>query len=61
MTYYWVYMIEPTYSKKIRNKEVETSFGIPCASTEPENDLRVKLIVDSNIGFLLEFNRYSSE
>ena len=38
-------------------------FGIEasCASTEPENNLRVNLIVKSNIGFLLEFVLYSNE
>ena len=46
---------------KIRNNTVEAPFGVPGAITEPNNELRVKLIVESEIGFLLEFNWYSSD
>ena len=46
--------------QKIRNNTVEASFCIPGVSTEHKNDLRVKPIVKSDIGFLLEFDWYSS-
>ena len=39
----------------------DAPFGIPGASTELENDLRVKLIIDINIGFMLEIDRYSCD
>ena len=39
--------------QKIRNNTVEASFGIPGVSTEPKNYLRVKPIVENDIGFLL--------
>ena len=32
----------------------ETPFGIPSASTEPENDLSFKPVVESNIAFCCE-------
>ena len=35
---------------KIRNSFVESLFCIPGASAEPEVDLRVKVIVESEIG-----------
>ena len=39
------------------------SVGIEAcgASTEPENNSRVKMIVEIKIDFLLEFGHYSSE
>ena len=39
--------------QKIINKTLEASFGILGVSTEPKNDLRVKPIFESKIGFLL--------
>ena len=51
-------MIESISIKKIRNNTEEAPLGILGASTEPYNDLRVKLIVESEIGFLLEIDRY---
>ena len=48
-------------STEIRNNTEQALFGIPDASTEHEKDLRVKPIVESKIGFLLEINRYSFE
>ena len=43
-------------------KNIENSpFGIPSAITEPENYLGVKPIVKSEIGFLLEIDRYYCE
>ena len=44
--------------KQIINNTVEAPFGILGASTEPENNFRVKLIVESDTGFLLEIDRY---
>ena len=48
-TLYWVSMLEHTFSKKIRNNIEEAPFGISGASTEPENHLRVKTIVEREI------------
>ena len=48
-------------AQKIINNTVEASFVIPGTSIEPENDLRFKAIVEGEIGFLLEFDRYSSD
>ena len=47
--------------QQIRNNTKESPSGIPGASTEPENYLRFKLIVESEIGFLLEIYWYSCE
>ena len=46
--------------KKNRNKTVESPFVIPGVSNKQQINLRVKPIVESEIGFLLEFDRYSS-
>ena len=48
-------------ARKIRNNPLEASFNKLSASTEPENYLRIKSIVETEIDFLLEFDRYSSE
>ena len=48
-------------SQKIRNITVEAPFGITDVSNERQNDLRVKPIVERKIGFLLKFERYSSD
>ena len=47
--------------KKIGNNTEETPFVIPDASTEPKNNLRVNLIIESEIAFLLEIDRYSCD
>ena len=49
--------INKIINKKIKNTE-EAPFGIPGASTEHENDLRVKPIVERDF-FPLKTNRYS--
>ena len=35
--------------------------GILVAGTEPDNDLRANQIIDRDIEFLLELDRYSSD
>ena len=45
-------MLKFVSSTKLRNNTEEVPFGITGAATEHENNLRVKLIVESNIGFL---------
>ena len=45
----------------MRNKAEEAPFGIPSAITEPKNNLRVKPIVESEIGFMLKIDRYSCD
>ena len=45
----------------MKNNTLEASFGIPGASTEPKNDLRVKPEVESKIGILFEFELNSSD
>ena len=45
---------------KIWNNIVESLFFIPSASAEHEEYYRAKLIVEREIGLLLEFDRYSS-
>ena len=54
-------MFEYIPSTKIRNKTVEVPFVIMGAITEWQSDLRVKHIVESEIGFLLVLDRYSSD
>ena len=54
-------MTKYIYSKKIRNNTEEAPFGIPGASTEPKNDMKVKATVESDIGFLLEIDQYSCD
>ena len=54
-------MLESISSTHKKKNIVEAQFGIPGASTEPENYLRLKLTVESNIGSMLEFNRYLSD
>ena len=58
MIFYWVSMLNFLFSTKLTNITEEASFGIPGARTEPENDLRVKTIVEIDIGFMLEIKRY---
>ena len=48
-------------TQKIRNKTVEVIFAILGASIEHQSDLRVKQIVESKIGFLLESDHYLSD
>ena len=54
-------MFESNSRTKIRNNTVEIPFFIPGASNERQSDLRGNPIVESEIGFLLEFDRYSSD
>ena len=61
ITYYWVSVIEHISGKKIRNNTVEAPFVIPGVSTKWKSDLRFRPIVESEIGFLLEFDRYSND
>ena len=52
-------MIKFISRTKIRNSTEEAPFGIPWASTGPNNYLRVNPIIEREIGFLLEIDRYS--
>ena len=54
-------MFEFILVQKIINNTVEAPFGKTSVSTEQKNDSRVKPIVESNIGFMLEFEKYSSD
>ena len=45
-------MLESIFIIKIRKNTEEAPFGTLGASTETKNDLRVKTIVESEIGFL---------
>ena len=54
-------MIKYISITKIRNNIVEAPFGIPGVSTENDKILRIKPIVESDIGFLLEIYRYSCD
>ena len=47
-------MLKFIYRTKLRNNTEEAPFGITGAITAHENNLRAKLIVESNIFFLLE-------
>ena len=58
MTYYWVFMFGYISGTKIRNNIEETPFDILGPSTDPKNHLRVKLIVEGDIGFLLKIDYY---
>ena len=50
-------MFESIYSTKIRDKTLEVPSIMPGVSTKEQSNWRVKLIVESEIVFLLEFNR----
>ena len=52
ITYYCVFMLESDSSTKIRNNIVESLFCIPGAIAEHEDNSRVNLIVESEIGLL---------
>ena len=54
ITFYGVAMIESVSSKKTRDNTVEAPFCILGASTEPDNNWRVKPIVESEIWFFFE-------
>ena len=58
MTFYWVSMLEFISSTKLGNNTEDAPFGIMGESTETNNNLRVKPIVESDIGFLLEIDQY---
>ena len=45
-------------AQKIGNDTIEAPFGILVMSNERQNKLRVKPIVEREIGFLLDFYRY---
>ena len=49
------------YPEKNRDKTVEVPFVISGVTTKWKRSLRVEKIVESEIGFLLEFERNSSE
>ena len=49
------------YYTKILNNIVESLFCVSGVSAEHEDDLRVKMIVESEISLLLELYRYSSD
>ena len=44
ITYYWVSVLGFIASTKIINNTVEAPFGIPGASTGPENESRKRLV-----------------
>ena len=50
-------MFEYITITKIRNNTIEAPLGIPGTSTKGKNNFRVKLLIESDIGFLLEFDR----
>ena len=56
-TFYWVFMLKCISSTYIRINTEESPFDITGVSTEPKNALSVKLIFESEIGFLLEIDR----
>ena len=58
---YWVSVLEFISRKTIINNTEEAPFGIPGASTEHENNLRVKLIIESEIFFWLGIYQYSCD
>ena len=49
------------FSTKLQNNIVELLFFIPGVIDEPQDNSRFKLIVVSEIGLLLEFDRYSCD
>ena len=62
LTYFYTYYLLFVFQflnlfpeQKIRNKTVEVPFNILSAITKRQSNLRVKPIVESEIGFLLEF------
>ena len=61
VTYYWVPVIKSISSTKDKNYTGEAPFVIPGASTEHENNLRVKPIVEIKIYFMLEIDRCSCD
>ena len=44
-------MLEYIFNTKLRNNTYKAPFGIPGVSTESNNDLRVKTIIEGDIGF----------
>ena len=55
MTFYEVSMVE--FNSSTKNTE-EEPFGIPNVIIEPYNNLRDKLIIERDTGFLFEINHY---
>ena len=54
-------MLEFISRTKLRNNTEELPFRIVGTSTETKNYFRVNLVVDSNIDFLMEIDRYSCD
>ena len=54
-------MFESIYITKNQKQDSRGTIFILGASTKRQSNLRVKPIVESEIGFLLELYRYSSE
>ena len=62
MIYYYYFPCSKLFTaQKIRNNIVESPFGKTGVRTLQKNDLRFEPIVEIHIGFLLEFDKYSSE
>ena len=61
LIFYWASMLKFISGTKLLNNKEEVPFGIPGASTETKNYLRVKQIVENEIGFLLEIDWYSCD
>ena len=60
LTFSFIFMSESISEKKIRDNKVEVPFIIQGEITERQSDLRINPIVESDIGFLLELGRHSS-
>ena len=61
ITYHSFFLVWIYIQKKTGNNTLKSSLGILSESTETKNNFRVKLIVESEICFLLNFDRYSSD
>ena len=55
------FILESDASKKNQNNILDSLFCIPSVGSEHEEDLKVKLINESRIGLLLEFDQYSND
>ena len=58
ITFYCISMIKCFHGTKIRNNTEEAPFGIPGASTEDNKNLKATPIIDNDISFLMEIDRY---
>ena len=61
ITFYWVSMISFISNKKLRNIAEEVPSGIPRASSNDENSFRVKPVIERNMCFLIEIERWSCD